>query len=59
MIEMLQRSFPKNFKGWQSKLKEMMPGYGVRLNENPELAAELEASTARSLQLEAADAVQH
>ncbi|WP_026540208.1 malate:quinone oxidoreductase [Paenarthrobacter nicotinovorans] len=58
MIELLQKSFPKNFKGWQSKLKDMMPGYGVKLNENPELAAELEASTARSLQLEVANAVQ-
>ncbi|WP_423181690.1 malate:quinone oxidoreductase [Arthrobacter sp. NyZ413] len=58
MIEMLQRSFPKYFKGWQSKLKEMMPGYGVKLNDNPELATELEESTARSLQLEAVDAVQ-
>ncbi|MCA4132114.1 malate:quinone oxidoreductase [Arthrobacter sp. M4] len=54
MIELLQRSFPKNFKGWQSKLKEMMPGYGVKLNDNPELAAEIESSTARSLQLETA-----
>ncbi|MCR1161159.1 MULTISPECIES: malate:quinone oxidoreductase [Micrococcaceae] len=58
MIELLQKSFPKNFKGWQSKLKDMMPGYGVKLNENPELAAELEASTARSLQLEVANAIQ-
>ncbi|MFF2843162.1 malate:quinone oxidoreductase [Paenarthrobacter sp. NPDC057981] len=58
MIELLQKSFPKNFKGWQSKLKDMMPGYGVKLNENPDLAAELEASTARSLQLEVASAVQ-
>ncbi|UVJ38170.1 malate:quinone oxidoreductase [Arthrobacter sp. CJ23] len=58
MIELLQKSFPKNFKGWQSKLKDMMPGYGVKLNDNPELAAELEASTARSLQLEVANAVQ-
>ncbi|WP_211878206.1 malate:quinone oxidoreductase [Pseudarthrobacter albicanus] len=52
MIELLQKSFPKNFKGWQSKLKEMMPGYGVKLNENPELAAQLEAETAKALQLE-------
>jgi malate dehydrogenase (quinone) len=52
MIELLQKSFPKNFKGWQSKLKEMMPGYGVKLNENPELAAQLEAETAQALQLE-------
>lgn len=58
MIELLQKSFPKSFKGWQSKLKEMMPGYGVKLNDNPGLAAELEASTARSLQLDTADAVQ-
>ncbi|MFC8038484.1 malate:quinone oxidoreductase [Paenarthrobacter sp. NPDC057355] len=58
MIELLQKSFPKNFKGWQSKLKDMMPGYGVKLNDNPDLAAELEASTARSLQLEVASAVQ-
>ncbi|WP_427007023.1 malate:quinone oxidoreductase [Pseudarthrobacter sp. H2] len=52
MIELLQKSFPKDFKGWQSKLKEMMPGYGVKLNENPELAAQLEAETAKALQLE-------
>jgi malate dehydrogenase (quinone) len=52
MIELLRKSFPKNFKGWQSRLKEMMPGYGVKLNENPELAAQLEAETARALQLE-------
>lgn len=58
MIELLQKSFPKNFKGWQSKLKEMMPGYGVKLNENPELAAELEKATAKSLQLEVSPAVQ-
>ncbi len=52
MIELLQKSFPKNFKGWQSKLKDMMPGYGVKLNDNPELAAQLEAETAKTLQLE-------
>ena len=34
-----------------------MPGYGVKLNDNPELAAELEKSTAKALQLEAAPAV--
>jgi malate dehydrogenase (quinone) len=54
MIELLQKTFPKNFKGWQGKLKEMMPGYGIKLNDNPELAEEIEASTARSLQLQEA-----
>jgi malate dehydrogenase (quinone) len=56
MIELLHKSFPKNFKGWQSKLKEMMPGYGVKLNENPDLAAKLEADTAKALQLETVSA---
>ncbi len=56
MIELLQKTFPKNFKGWQAKLKEMMPGYGVKLNENPELAAKLEAETTTALQLEQVDA---
>jgi malate dehydrogenase (quinone) len=56
MIELLQKSFPKNFKGWQSKLKEMMPGYGIKLNDNPELAVQLEAETTSALQLEPVNA---
>ena len=56
MIELLQRSFPRNFKGWQSKFKDMMPGYGIRLNDNPELAARLEAETAKALELEPVNA---
>jgi malate dehydrogenase (quinone) len=56
MIELLQKTFPKNFKGWQSKLKDMMPGYGVKLDENPDLAVELEQATAKSLQLESVSA---
>jgi malate dehydrogenase (quinone) len=34
----------------------MMPGYGVKLDENPDLAAELEAATAKALQLESVPA---
>jgi malate dehydrogenase (quinone) len=56
MIELLQKAFPKNFKGWQGKLKDMMPGYGTKLDSNPELAAELEKATARALQLESVSA---
>jgi malate dehydrogenase (quinone) len=56
MIELLQKSFPKSFKGWQGKLKDMMPGYGVKLDDNPDLAAELEARTAKALQLESVPA---
>ena len=56
MIELLKKTFPRNFKGWQSKLKDMMPGYGVKLDENPDLAVELEKATAKSLQLESVNA---
>lgn len=53
MLELMRRCFPKNYRGWEDKLREMMPGYGVKLNDHPELAAELAASTAEALQLAA------
>jgi malate dehydrogenase (quinone) len=33
-----------------------MPGYGVKLNDNPELAVQLEEETAKALQLETVNA---
>ncbi|AOT05038.1 malate:quinone oxidoreductase [Arthrobacter sp. U41] len=59
MIELLQKSFPKQFKGWQPRFQEMMPGYGVKLNENPDLAARLETDTAKALQLEPVNAARN
>jgi malate dehydrogenase (quinone) len=53
MLELMQRCFPKQYRGWENRLREMMPGYGVKLNENPELLAEVSASTAEALQLAA------
>ncbi|WP_369044753.1 malate:quinone oxidoreductase [Sinomonas sp. P10A9] len=53
MLELMQRCFPKNFKGWEPKFSEMMPGYGLKLNENADLAAEIAADTATSLGLAA------
>lgn len=57
MLELLKRSFPAQFKGWEGKIKEMLPGYGVRLNDNPELARELATHTATVLQLDEANTV--
>ncbi|MBT1003186.1 malate:quinone oxidoreductase [Paenarthrobacter sp. DKR-5] len=51
MLEMIRRCFPQNLKSWEPKLKEMIPGYGVKLNENPSLAQEILDSTAATLQL--------
>lgn len=51
MLELLRRCFPTRIQGWEPRLKEMIPGYGVRLNENEQLADEITAETDRVLQL--------
>jgi malate dehydrogenase (quinone) len=52
MVELLKRCFPAKITGWEPKLKEMIPGYGVKLNENEELAAEVQSMTDRVLKLQ-------
>jgi malate dehydrogenase (quinone) len=53
MLQLLQRCFPRKFKlEWQDSLRGMMPTYGTKLNENPELFDKTLASTAASLQLQ-------
>lgn len=51
MVQLLQRSFPDRFTGWESKLTEMIPTLGQRLNENPKLLAEVTKATTKTLQL--------
>lgn len=52
MLQLLQRCFPREFKlQWHDKIKEMIPTFGVKLNDHPELAAETMSKTAKTLQL--------
>ncbi|MGO2067258.1 malate:quinone oxidoreductase [Glutamicibacter arilaitensis] len=51
MIGLLSRCFPKQFAGWETKLKDMVPSYGQKLNENPALYAEVKAATDKTLGL--------
>ena len=51
MLNVLSRCFPQDFAQWQPKIKEMIPSYGISLEENPELFREIERSTARALGL--------
>ncbi|MBD8044341.1 malate:quinone oxidoreductase [Arthrobacter sp. Sa2BUA2] len=51
MINLMKRCFPAEFAGWEPKIKEMIPGYGVKLNENESLAEEIDAETNRVLNL--------
>lgn len=51
MLEVLEKCFPQHMKDWESKIKEMIPSYGVSLVENPEFFQEILASTAQTLGL--------
>lgn len=51
MLEVIQRCFPQHLKAWEPKIKEMIPSYGVKLLERPDLIHEIQASTARTLGL--------
>ncbi len=51
MVELLRRSFPERFTGWETKLTDMIPSLGQRLNDNPSLLAEVTKETTKTLQL--------
>ncbi|RTY92381.1 malate:quinone oxidoreductase [Flavobacterium sp. GT3R68] len=53
MMDLLQRCFKDkiNTPEWQSKLKEMIPSYGQKLNDNPALSDEIRKETASVLKL--------
>ena len=52
MLDVLQRCFPQEFAQWQPKIKEMIPSFGISLEQNPELFREIQASTAATLRLQ-------
>lgn len=53
MMDLLQRCFKDkiNTEEWQSKLKEMIPSYGQKLNDNPALSDQIRSETASVLKL--------
>ncbi|MBO0843689.1 MAG: malate:quinone oxidoreductase, partial [Nocardioides sp.] len=51
MVDLLQRCFPRSFDGWREQLHTMIPSAGEPLADNPEKAAQVFESTARTLQL--------
>lgn len=51
MVELLRRSFPTRFSNWETQLTEMIPSLGQRLNENPDLLAEVTKETTSTLKL--------
>lgn len=51
MLEVLEKCFPEHMKVWESKIREMIPTFGVSLVENVELFREIQATTAQTLGL--------
>ncbi|MET0726003.1 MAG: malate:quinone oxidoreductase, partial [Leifsonia sp.] len=51
MLDVLKRCFPQQFRGWEPKLRQMIPAFGQTLNDKPELAAASLHATAAVLGL--------
>lgn len=53
MLSLLERAFPDRVKtpAWQERLHRIIPSYGRKLNENPELLASVWRDTEEALQL--------
>ena len=54
MINLLSRAFPGEFTEWESKIKEMIPTYGMSLSEHPEEFKEMYKRTNDMLKLKKA-----
>ncbi len=53
MVDLLARCFPDDFRGWEPRLRELIPSYGTKLSDNPDAAAASLAATASALRLPA------
>jgi malate dehydrogenase (quinone) len=51
MLDVLKRCFPDELASWQPRIREMIPTYGETLNDNPEKARAVMASTAEALKI--------
>ncbi len=53
MLQVLEKVFPKNVATpeWQAKIREIVPSYGTKLNDDPERVAQEWAATSAALQL--------
>ncbi|MDX4972305.1 MULTISPECIES: malate:quinone oxidoreductase [Myroides] len=53
MLKLLSQCFKEEFKSaeWQAKFKEMIPTFGLKLNEHPELVASTRDNTSKTLKI--------
>lgn len=51
MLQLLEKCFPQDFKGWEPKIKQMIPSFRLSLSENPNVFEEINTSTSKALGL--------
>lgn len=49
MLNLLARCFPQRLSSWEPRIRELVPGYGITLNDNHQLADQILAHTATVL----------
>ncbi|MEC0666246.1 malate:quinone oxidoreductase [Priestia flexa] len=57
MLEVLEKCFPDQMNAWESKIKEMIPSYGMSLSDNPAFFEKIHASTSHTLGLSEKESV--
>lgn len=55
MLDILKRCFPEHIEEWEPKIKEIVPSYGLRLRDHPELLREIRSQTSKILNLQMKD----
>ena len=51
MLDVMSKCFPEQMPEWEPKIKEMIPSYGQKLIDNPELFKKLHDASNKSLKL--------
>lgn len=52
MLNLLAKAFPQQMEaGWKTRLKEIIPSYGQKLNDSPALTNQIRAMTSQTLHL--------
>jgi malate dehydrogenase (quinone) len=49
MLDLLKRCFPEQWPAWTEKVTSLVPHYGVKLNDDAELAERVQNETAEVL----------
>lgn len=51
MLKLMKDCFPQEYSTWEAKIKEMIPTYGIALQQNPALLKQVQEETAQALKL--------